>query len=199
MQSGRVDFREIVEAGYAFRGRTYCGCFACVVYRNLEVFFYLLFEPYFLGFGGHFSIFSPQLTRALITRFVQQADKGTHLYQATTKVTSDILETMHWSSFVFLAVVAATPPACFLSCVNEGAARCPRKHPDIQCFCKDQAALIGCLVDICPYGNFESARDHFLGTCLEHRPPRVDQPTRVSTKGPAWNGAGTGGQLGVSL
>ena len=28
--------------------------------------------------------------------------------------------------------------------------------------------LVSCLVDICPYGNFESARDHFLGTCLEH-------------------------------
>lgn len=28
--------------------------------------------------------------------------------------------------------------------------------------------LVGCLVDICPYGNFESARDHFFGTCLEH-------------------------------
>lgn len=68
-------------------------------------------------------------------------------------------------------LVAATPPACFLSCTNEVAKSCPNGHADIRCLCTFHASVLGCLVDICPYGNFESARDHFEGTCLEHSAP----------------------------
>lgn len=32
---------------------------------------------------------------------------------------------------------------------------------------------MGCLVDICPVGNFEASRDHFIGTCLEHKDPTI--------------------------
>lgn len=65
--------------------------------------------------------------------------------------------------------VTATPPACFLSCINEVAHTCPLKHADYECLSNHRDSVIGCLVDICPYGKFESARDHFLGTCLEHQ------------------------------
>lgn len=64
--------------------------------------------------------------------------------------------------------VLATPPACFLSCIAESAKECPSGLQSISCLCSKSDVLVSCLVDICPYGNFESARDHFLGTCLEH-------------------------------
>lgn len=70
-----------------------------------------------------------------------------------------------------ISSVVATPPACFLSCVAESARTCTEGLSDVTCLCAAQSALIGCLVDICPYGTFESARDHFLGTCLEHEKP----------------------------
>lgn len=78
----------------------------------------------------------------------------------------------------FLALAIATPPACFLSCVNEVAHGCSRAQTDLECICNDKPAIIACLVDICPLGNFESARDHFLGTCLEHNRPAALFPPR---------------------
>lgn len=78
----------------------------------------------------------------------------------------------------------ATPPACLLSCINELSHSCPYAHSDYQCICTKKDSLIGCLVDICPYGTFELARDHFLGTCLErqsnskppsHLPPNAEK------------------------
>lgn len=72
---------------------------------------------------------------------------------------------------ILLSVVIATPPACFLSCINEVARLCPRAHLDIGCLCAKQEQVIGCLVDICPYGTFEASKDHYFGTCLEHKKP----------------------------
>ncbi|CCH46339.1 Midasin [Wickerhamomyces ciferrii] len=69
--------------------------------------------------------------------------------------------------FAILLFVGATPPACFLSCVQVIARWCERAHADFRCVCENSPSLVGCLVDICPYGNFFSARDHFWGTCLE--------------------------------
>ncbi|SGZ47202.1 CIC11C00000001789 [Sungouiella intermedia] len=82
---------------------------------------------------------------------------------------------------LYVVSVAATPPACFLSCINEAARNCPRKHSDLRCLCRSQDILIGCFVDICPYGNFESARDHFLGTCMEHQVPKDATTIQSST------------------
>lgn len=73
--------------------------------------------------------------------------------------------------FLAVAKVAAIPPACFLSCVSEVSRTCLHNLEDIPCVCAKKNILIGCLVDICPYGVFDAARDHFLGTCLEHSKP----------------------------
>ncbi|CAH2351487.1 hypothetical protein CLIB1423_03S07404 [[Candida] railenensis] len=87
-------------------------------------------------------------------------------------------------SSCFSMLTLATPPACLLSCINELAHSCPYVHSDYQCICAKKDSLIGCLVDICPYGTFELARDHFLGVCLErqsnpappsHLPPNADK------------------------
>lgn len=104
---------------------------------------------------------------------------------------------MHFVSLVALSsvflfgVINATPPACFLSCLSEASRKCPRNHADIACICDQKDLIIGCLVDICPYGTFESSRDHFLGTCLEHNKdvpapppytsPDFDHPHSTST------------------
>lgn len=70
--------------------------------------------------------------------------------------------------WILVTLVEATPPACFLSCTNEIAALCDSHHMGFRCICANETKLVACLVDICPYGNFESARDHYLGTCMEH-------------------------------
>ncbi|KAG7663564.1 uncharacterized protein J8A68_002950 [[Candida] subhashii] len=75
--------------------------------------------------------------------------------------------------FTLLYSVNATPPSCFLSCVGEVTRDCHSKLTDVTCACISEDKLIGCLVDICPYGTFLSARDHFMGTCLEHGRPTV--------------------------
>lgn len=79
-------------------------------------------------------------------------------------------------TLLFLSIlftVFATPPACFLSCINELAHYCPGSHHDLLCLCQLKESLIGCLVDICPVGDLDAGRDHFVGTCLEHRRPHV--------------------------
>lgn len=74
---------------------------------------------------------------------------------------------------IILVPVIATPPACFLSCINELAHYCPGSHHDLLCLCQLKESLVGCLVDICPVGNLDAGRDHFVGTCLEHGRPHV--------------------------
>ncbi|CAH6723831.1 hypothetical protein CLIB1444_21S00364 [[Candida] jaroonii] len=87
---------------------------------------------------------------------------------------------------IYLVTLAiATPPACFLSCINEVAKSCEYNHRDLTCLCQKKDEIFGCLVDICPYGNFESARDHYLGTCLEHHHPHTPQESTTSTVGSA--------------
>lgn len=86
-----------------------------------------------------------------------------------TPSTNRLFTMKYFILFSFLAsFVHATPPACFLSCIAETAKECPSGLQSISCLCSKSDVLVSCLVDICPYGNFESARDHFLGTCLEH-------------------------------
>ena len=76
----------------------------------------------------------------------------------------------------YLRLAVATPPACFLSCINEMSYYCGNGHMDFSSLCAREETLIQCLVDICPYGTFLSARDHFLGTCMEHGKPSVTNP-----------------------
>ncbi|CDK24257.1 unnamed protein product [Kuraishia capsulata CBS 1993] len=80
-----------------------------------------------------------------------------------------VLIRVSWFIHIYLVIpiVLATPPACVLSCVNEIAALCPRRHIDFDCYCTDVPRMVGCLVKACPYGNYLSARDHFLGVCEE--------------------------------
>ncbi|GMG30951.1 unnamed protein product [Ambrosiozyma monospora] len=40
----------------------------------------------------------------------------------------------------------------------------------MSCLCEKRTEFLGCLTDVCPFGNFFPARDHYLGTCLEHIP-----------------------------
>ncbi|ODV74108.1 uncharacterized protein CYBJADRAFT_162268, partial [Cyberlindnera jadinii NRRL Y-1542] len=70
------------------------------------------------------------------------------------------------------SLVVSTPPACFLSCIDHMARTCEESHTDFECFCDNSPSVLGCLVDICPYGTFFSARDHFWGTCVEMLEPR---------------------------
>ncbi|ABN67723.2 predicted protein, partial [Scheffersomyces stipitis CBS 6054] len=75
-----------------------------------------------------------------------------------------------------IAYVNATPPACFLSCIAEVAKTCPLQKMDITCLCAKEDSVLGCMVDICPYGTFFSGRDHFIGTCMEHGKPSISNP-----------------------
>lgn len=79
-------------------------------------------------------------------------------------------------ALVFLKSILATPPACFLSCINEIAHDCPEDAVNLTCICINEDLIIGCLVDICPFGTFISARDHYIGTCLEHGRPSITNP-----------------------
>lgn len=101
----------------------------------------------------------------------------------------------------FLVLQAlATPPACFLSCTSAIAASCTHGHRDLTCICRERDSLVGCLIDLCPYGSFESARDHFLGTCLEHKraAPTAAKPVSSSNQGVTKLNQGITQQLGIS-
>lgn len=58
-----------------------------------------------------------------------------------------------------------TVPASFLWCVNSFAHNMPQKLSDYEGICDKRDEFLKCLVDKCEYGNYLSARDHFLGTC----------------------------------
>ncbi|KAI5970280.1 hypothetical protein CANMA_000632 [Candida margitis] len=73
-------------------------------------------------------------------------------------------------------LVISTPPACLLSCISEVSSKCERGWSSLSCVCNKEDQIVGCLIDICPFGNFNSARDHFLGTCLEHGKPTITNP-----------------------
>ncbi|RLV95237.1 hypothetical protein JA1_001233 [Spathaspora sp. JA1] len=81
---------------------------------------------------------------------------------------------------VFLIVsiqyARSTPPACFLSCIGESTRFLCDGLNDLTCACKNEDKVTECLIDICPYGAFLSARDHFIGTCLEHGRPSITNP-----------------------
>ncbi|KAI5964284.1 uncharacterized protein KGF55_002226 [Candida pseudojiufengensis] len=71
----------------------------------------------------------------------------------------------------------STPPSCFLSCISEiSKINCSNNLSNLGCICLNEDQIVGCLIDICPYGTFNSARDHFLGTCLEHGKPSITNP-----------------------
>lgn len=89
-----------------------------------------------------------------------------------------------WPLSLLIAVALATPPACFLACIGQVSRTCERNHHDLACLCNSKTALFDCMVDNCPYGDFEAGRDHFFGTCLEHgypgpKPPPYDGDTKI--------------------
>lgn len=73
---------------------------------------------------------------------------------------------MIWA--IFLATVIATPPACFLGCINDIARFCPAKQADVECICHVNEAVEQCIVQYCNGIQQLSARDHFAGTCAEY-------------------------------
>lgn len=77
---------------------------------------------------------------------------------------------------VLTQCVYSIPPACFLSCIAEVSRTCRHSLRHLSCVCIREDQIVGCLIDICPFGNFNSARDHFLGTCLEHGKPTITNP-----------------------
>ncbi|GEQ70225.1 hypothetical protein JCM33374_g3901 [Metschnikowia sp. JCM 33374] len=70
-----------------------------------------------------------------------------------------------------LNLVIATPPACFIRCINSISNICEKNQADIQCLCKIHEAVNQCIALHCPADHFYSARDHFSGTCSEHSFP----------------------------
>lgn len=78
--------------------------------------------------------------------------------------------------FILFSTVISTPPACFISCTSEIGRTCPRGLIDLTCLCSKEDDIVACLVDICPFGTFLSARDHYIGTCLEHGKPTITNP-----------------------
>ncbi|EGW32091.1 uncharacterized protein SPAPADRAFT_61171 [Spathaspora passalidarum NRRL Y-27907] len=98
---------------------------------------------------------------------------------------------MIWKVILLIGLIqyaCTTPPACFLSCISEVTrSLCDYGLPDLTCACKNENSLTGCLVDICPYGTFLSARDHFIGTCLEHGRPSITNPFPPPSIWPANN------------
>ena len=89
-----------------------------------------------------------------------------------TIATMNILLTL----LISLQCVYSIPPACFLSCIAEVSRKCERGLSQFSCICIKEDQIVGCLIDICPFGNFNSARDHFLGSCLEHGKPTITNP-----------------------
>lgn len=78
--------------------------------------------------------------------------------------------------FILFVTVISTPPACFISCTSEIGRKCPGGLTDLTCLCSKEDDIVACLVDICPFGTFLSARDHYIGTCLEHGKPTITNP-----------------------
>lgn len=77
---------------------------------------------------------------------------------------------------ILFSTVLSIPPACFISCTSEIARTCANGLTDLTCLCNKEDEIVTCLVDICPFGVFVSARDHYIGTCLEHGRPTVTNP-----------------------
>lgn len=78
--------------------------------------------------------------------------------------------------FAMVGVGATTPPAAILRCVNEAARDCQGTHSNYKCICDQKDRVLYCLAVYSPYGNYLCARDHFLGTCIDHVPNLVDDP-----------------------
>lgn len=76
--------------------------------------------------------------------------------------------------FLVAHLVAATPPACFLGCINRIGHICPLKRNDVQCLCNQKPAVLDCIINLCWGINYYSARDHFMGTCVEHKVTHSD-------------------------
>lgn len=68
----------------------------------------------------------------------------------------------------YFALVSATPPACFLSCLSQVARACSSPS-DVSCLCNSLDCLIPCFENRCPGSTFLSSRDHYWGTCKEHQ------------------------------
>ncbi|WPK24682.1 hypothetical protein PUMCH_001965 [Australozyma saopauloensis] len=62
----------------------------------------------------------------------------------------------------------ATPPACFLGCINVIAHICPRQRSDLECLCRHSRIAMDCIANLCWGVSYYSSQDHFRGTCMEH-------------------------------
>lgn len=74
----------------------------------------------------------------------------------------------HIILLLVLQLTIATPPACFLDCINNISRICTKNQADVKCLCRIHEAVNQCIVKYCPRDHFFSARDHFGGTCIEH-------------------------------
>lgn len=69
---------------------------------------------------------------------------------------------------LYSALALATPPACFVKCINEVAHNCPANQADVHCICNAHTLVNQCIALHCYGIHFLSSTDHFYGTCLEH-------------------------------
>ncbi|KAM9938336.1 hypothetical protein OXX80_002160 [Metschnikowia pulcherrima] len=75
---------------------------------------------------------------------------------------------LHILILLFASLVIATPPACFINCINSISHICGKNQADVKCLCRVHEAINQCISNYCPSENFYSSRDHFSGTCMEH-------------------------------
>ncbi|OBA20083.1 hypothetical protein METBIDRAFT_212589 [Metschnikowia bicuspidata var. bicuspidata NRRL YB-4993] len=74
----------------------------------------------------------------------------------------------HIILLLIFSLASATPPACFLDCINRLSHICAKNQADIRCLCQIHQAVNQCSHRFCLREDFLSARDHFAGTCIEH-------------------------------
>ncbi|GME86025.1 unnamed protein product [Ambrosiozyma monospora] len=89
------------------------------------------------------------------------------LFQLATTVLAT--SSSEFSAFEYKSPVS-TAPWCSLDCAVSIAKTCPDQLTDLSCLCEKKTEFLDCLTDVCPDDNYYAARDHYLGTCLEHIP-----------------------------
>lgn len=70
--------------------------------------------------------------------------------------------------FLLISIATATPPSCFVECINSIAHICPQRQNDLACICNQSRSVMNCITDSCWGITYYSSRDHFAGTCVEH-------------------------------
>lgn len=78
-------------------------------------------------------------------------------------------------------LVNATPPACFLACINKLSQNCNNDQSGIPCLCDLKVMMLQCGNAKCSPKDYNAFKDHYLGTCLYYKnPPKNHKSTHYS-------------------